>query len=461
MEPRRNEPLIDKRSDFSFCKAVYHLGSLSLPVVVSQFLNVVIKLTSFLYVGNIDKYRFAGMGLGYSWIVIIGVSLSMGLSGGLDTLCAQAFGRKQYHLVGIWFQRGLSVMAIAYFTSLLFWFNSETWFVFIGVDPRIAKYASNYIKYYIPAIGLLMFSESYRRYLQAQGHFWPGFIAYLIASMSHIFSGYLFIVYFELYEVGAAIATNMTYSILVIVLFTVVRVKKLDKKCRTGIDFSNYFENIKVFLKYAIPTLINVLIPTVFYEFALYQATLLGHDYQAAHIIIVSADGFFYMLPVGLSITMASVVGRAIGESKPKKALLFVKASFIILLVIMLPISTATIIFGFPWSEIFTKDENVIDITSSISYIVGVYIFLSACSCTIVGILRGLAKQSKVVGVFVVGYYCIGSPLGYVLAFFGDLGLHGVWTGLFIGDFTSLCLLVWILFRTRWESAKDAVEAKV
>lgn len=65
MEIEKTASLL-KTQRFSFYHAVYHLVNLSLPVVISQFLNVMMKLISLFYIGNIDNYRFAGMGLGNS-----------------------------------------------------------------------------------------------------------------------------------------------------------------------------------------------------------------------------------------------------------------------------------------------------------------------------------------------------------------------------------------------------------
>lgn len=193
-----------------------------------------------------------------------------------------------------------------------------------------------------------MFAESYRRYLQAQGHFWPGFLAYLVASTSHIGTGYIFIVYFRFYEIGAAFASTISFSLLLITLILIAKLKGLDTKCRAPISFNNYCPNMKVYFKYMLPTLLNTFIVLGFYEISQLEASLLGENTQSAHIILVSAEGFFYMLPMGISFTMASVVGRAIGEGRPKKALLFIKASIFIITCIMIPIGMIMSILNSP-----------------------------------------------------------------------------------------------------------------
>jgi MATE family multidrug resistance protein len=72
------------------------------PSVTSFFLQFLVEIINMFYLGNIDKYRLDGIGLGNMWGNVTGLAIGWGLAGGLDTLCSQAYGNKDYRKVGVW-----------------------------------------------------------------------------------------------------------------------------------------------------------------------------------------------------------------------------------------------------------------------------------------------------------------------------------------------------------------------
>ena len=46
------------------------------------------------------------------------------------------------------------------------------------------------------------------------------------------------------------------------------------------------------------------------------------------------------------------------------------------------------------------------------------------------GLLRGAGRAPLGAAVNIVGYYCIGIPVGLITCFVGKLGLYGLWLGL-------------------------------
>jgi MATE family multidrug resistance protein len=63
-----------------------------------------------IYLGNIDTDRLNGIGLGNMWANIVAISVGWGLAGGLDTLCSQANGARDFRKIGIWLQRAILIM---------------------------------------------------------------------------------------------------------------------------------------------------------------------------------------------------------------------------------------------------------------------------------------------------------------------------------------------------------------
>lgn len=94
--------------------------------------------------------------------------MQMGMSSGLETLCGQAFGAKQYHMLGIYLQR--SWLVETSFTVLLiplFVFSSPI-LQFLGQTKEISSVANTISLWYIPIIVSYIFSYTLQMYLQAQ-----------------------------------------------------------------------------------------------------------------------------------------------------------------------------------------------------------------------------------------------------------------------------------------------------
>lgn len=58
------------------------------PACASFFLQFSVEVINMFFLGNIDKYRLDGIGLGNMWGNVTGLAIGWGLAGGLDTLCS-------------------------------------------------------------------------------------------------------------------------------------------------------------------------------------------------------------------------------------------------------------------------------------------------------------------------------------------------------------------------------------
>jgi MATE family multidrug resistance protein len=67
-----------------------------------------------------------------------------------------------------------------------------------------------------------------------------------------------------------------------------------------------------------------------------------------------------------------------------------------------------------------------------------------------VGVLRGAADTRGPMLVAAFGYWVVGLPIAYVLAFHAQLGAVGVWTGLSVGLAAVAVLLAWRVRRVLW-----------
>jgi MATE family multidrug resistance protein len=141
---------------------------------------------------------------------ITGYSVYQGLSTSLDTLCAQAYGSGNKHLVGLQLQRMVYFLFLVTIPIACIWLNSTTILHYIIAEKQVVTLAGLYLRVLIfGAPGYAIF-ESGKRFVQAQGHFNATLYILLFAAPLNFFLNWLFVWVgiFSLLEIHS----NTTYS---------------------------------------------------------------------------------------------------------------------------------------------------------------------------------------------------------------------------------------------------------
>lgn len=165
------------------------------------------------------------------------------------------------------------------------------------------------------------------------------------------------------------------------------------------------------------------------YEIAHVETGIMSVQIQAAHVCCATIASVVFMIPMGCSHTIASVIGRCVGKEKPKKAQAYALSSFLFLLVTSFPICICLVIFRDFWPKIFTNDREVQENVGSVAFILSCCSIAGAVEMNMQGLLRGLGMQIKATYIYLLMYYTVGMPIGAVLAFVFETKLEGIWIG--------------------------------
>ena len=87
-----------------------------------------------------------GAALALSFANVTGTSIVVGLSSGMDTLCSQAYGGKNFRLVGVYFQRAILLSLLACFPIWALWLNAEPILILLHQDKGIAVVTGKYLR---------------------------------------------------------------------------------------------------------------------------------------------------------------------------------------------------------------------------------------------------------------------------------------------------------------------------
>lgn len=143
----------------------------------------------------------------------IDVLVQLGMTSGLGTLCGQAYGAKQYHMLGIYLQKSWIVLITAsILLSPLFIFTAPI-LKALGQDENIAEMAGKIGLWFVPVVFSYVVSYSCQMYLQAQS---KNLVISFLAAFSlliHVFLSWLLTVKYELGVTGAMVSTILAYWI--------------------------------------------------------------------------------------------------------------------------------------------------------------------------------------------------------------------------------------------------------
>jgi len=153
------------------------------------------------------------------------------------------------------------------------------------------------------------------------------------------------------------------------------------------------------------------------------------------------------MMPFGIGMAATIRVGHAAGRYDADGARRAGFAAALLGLMLGIAVTAAVILGRFAIARLFlgTTDGNV-DATIALAatlLLVGATFFITdALQAIVAGALRGLKDTRMPLLFAVIGYWVIGFPSAWALAFYADLGAVGVWIGLSIGTTVYAALLI-------------------
>ncbi|CAG9313272.1 unnamed protein product [Blepharisma stoltei] len=447
------EPLLEE-NQFKFRDLFSEFSRNAIHVAVGLIIQVQIRSMNLIFLSDKDIKISAGVGLGNMWANMTANAFSLGLAGGLDTLCSKAYGKQKYLKVGNWLNRGIVVMMIFYLFGISTWFYVKHIMVLININEEVAEYCEDFL--YGSAIGFFFsyLYEAYKRYFQAQGVFWPWMTIGCITGVVHSLWAYIFIVVFDFKAFGAGCATSITYCLNFLLLLLYNHIYKFDKKSKSPWTTRKFWKQEKMFLKIAFSSALLYFFVFFNYEIGHIEAGQLSVPIQTAHVCMVSLSSVIFMIPVASGQTVAVSVGKALGAGNRKKAHNYVNASFLFLLLTVFPLSALTVILRNIWPAYFSTDLEVQEIAANTCWMLGILLMATACETNLQGVLRGIGLQNKAAIVFLLIYYVVGMPSGVLFTFIFEWNLSGIWGGFIVAESLASIGMLALLKKVDWLSVK-------
>jgi len=163
------------------------------PLIITCLLQYTLTGASVLAVGHLGRNELGAVSLASMTSNLTGYVIYEGLSTGLDTLCAQAYGSGKLHLVGLHLQRMIYFLWLTTIPIAAVWLSSTQILLLVIPEKECARLAGLYLKVLLlGAPGFAAF-EAGKRFVQAQGLFSANLYVLLFCAPLNAFMHWLFV----------------------------------------------------------------------------------------------------------------------------------------------------------------------------------------------------------------------------------------------------------------------------
>ena len=154
------------------------------------------------------------------------------------------------------------------------------------------------------------------------------------------------------------------------------------------------------------------------------------------------------MIPLGLGAAAATRVGNAVGARDPVKTR-YASATCLTLGTVVMFLSALTFWF-LPelLTRAFTDEIAVIQMAAALLPIAAMFQVFDGLQVVGSGVLRGTGDTRWPAALALIGYWCVGIPIAFLLAFRLEFGPEGLWWGMTAG-LGSVSILLLLRIRKR------------
>ena len=409
-----------------------------IPILITQISMYAMTFFDVMMSGQYSTKDVAGVSIGSSLWTPVYTGLS-GILIALTPVVSQLVGSRQSKSVSYSVMQAIYLaVTLALIILVIGAFSLNPVLSAMDLEDGVHKVAHDYLIALSLGILPLFVYNALRAFIDALGQTRISMIITLCALPVNVLFNYLLIYgkfgFPELGGVGSGYATAITYWLIALVaILVVIKINPFS----TYDVFSEFFrvswKEWKALLLIGVPIGL-----AIFFETSIFSAvTLLMSKYDtvtiASHQIAMNFASLLYMIPLSISMALTIVIGFEIGAARYKDAKEYSWIGISMALTMSLVLSTILFLFREPVAALYTKDHEVMMLTSHFLIYAIFFQISDALQAPIQGILRGYKDVNVTFAMSLISYWILGLPIGYFFAKYTDMGAFGYWIGLISG----------------------------
>ncbi len=413
--------------------------ALGLPLALSQVGQVLIYAVEVLLLGRLGATELAAVTLATS-VLNLSVMFTIGVAQGTAPLVAHARGARQPRQVRRAVRQGLWVaFSVTLPLGLALWFVTPV-LGWMGEDPALLPMAQSYIRaavFGLPAgagfIVLRSFVSTYGRMRAVVLLTLGAVLTNLVVSWALIF-GHLGLP--ALGVLGAGIGAASSWVLLFVgLLVYCLRVRPFRRFAILArfwrADWPTYWETLRI----GLPIGGALMVETGLFSATMLLMGLIGTVQLAAHQVALQLAALSFMVPLGIAIAATIRVGLAMGQGDLRAARLAgftasgLGAAFMIGMGVVYWVEAEPLV-GLFIPGTAPEDRAAAALAATFLRIAALFQLFDGLQVIGISSLRGMKDTAVPMMIAVGGYWLVGFPLVWLLAFETPLAGRGIWLGL-------------------------------
>ena len=435
---------------------------LAVPVVISQLGIMLMGVVDTMMLGHLSAEALAAGALG-NILTYCPMILGYGILTALDPLVSQAHGAEDAAAIGGHLQRGLVMAAALTVPIVLLLLDVRPFLNLLGQAPEVSRDTAAFARGILWGILPYFLFVALRQTLQAMSHVRSAAVAIAVGNVCNLAFNWILIFGRlgapALGVRGSAFSTSISRWVMFLYLLIASR-RRLAPYWRGFTSEATALREHLRMLRIGVPIGLHNTVELMIFATAAVLIGQIGVTALAGHQIALNLASLTYMVPLGISGAAATRVGNAIGRRDPTGARLSAEACLMMGAGTMLGCAVLFMILPGPLARLYTQDPAVIAMVEILLPIAAAFQVFDGLQVVSAGVLRGAADTTLPAAVAFVGYWLIGLPVGWALAFRAGLGPRGLWWGLTVGlAAVALLLLLRIAVRLRRPLARAGAAA--
>lgn len=423
---------------------------LAVPMMLTQLGQIAMMTTDLALIGRLGEDAVAAAALAHT-VYFVSFTFGLGLVSAVSPLAAQAFGAGHVRRIRRSLRVGLWVALLISLPMMASPLYGEQILLALGQAPQSAALAQRYLFGLAwgiaPALGFIAVRGLMGAVNRPQPPLWITFAAIpanaaLVYLLIHGLYGLP-----ELGLFGAGLATTIVNFGTFIAALAIVAFRK---------PFADYHPLARLWaidwplmrqlVGIGAPISFSLLMEYGLFSSAALLMGLISTTALAAHQVALQVTAVLFMIPLGIGMAATVRVGHAFGRNEPAAVRRAGLVAALLGIALVATLTLAIVLARFELGRLFfgnaTTSAATVELTASL-LLVGATFFIADGLQTIMGgALRGINDTRVTLLSAIVGYWCVGFPSAWWLAFHAGLGAVGVWIGLALGSFVYAGMLI-------------------
>jgi MATE family multidrug resistance protein len=446
---------------------LHELRGLSLlagPIIVNQLGHIGMSTTDTIMVGPLGAHSLAAVGLGAALQHFV-LYLATGVVMGMSPLVSQAYGARDMTECRGVFVQGSWLAILLSVPVALFCLTGGRIAVLLGQDPAVASLAGAYMR--ALAFGILpsLLFVAARQYLEGMGHTTAPLVVTFGGLGANIVANQLFIHGVDgwipaLGAVGSGWATTVVRTLMFVAIFIFLATHRSLYPLH-DVGMRPEGARMRRVFRIGAPVGAQFGLEVGLFSLAAVMMGVLGAVELAAHQVTISLAATTFMFGLGASLAGSIRVGHHIGAGRMRAMRRAAIGTYLLSVGLMLACALAFIAAPRFLLGLYTPYDEVISVGVRLLLVAAAFQVFDGAQVAGMCVLRGAADTRVPMVIAALGYWCVGLPVSYFLAFERDIGPTGVWIGLSAGLAAVAILLVVRVRHVLWKHPRRRVVAVI